>query len=102
MGVINDIDIADADRQLLVSLIQQYLPNTTVWAFGSRVKHTARPTSDLDLVAFVPKGLEDNLYDLRDELAETNLPFTVDILNWHDIPENFHRNIEACYAILLP
>jgi len=101
MDLNSDIDITTADRQLLLSLIRKYLPDTTVWAFGSRVKHTSRPESDLDLVAFVPQGFENNLYDLRDELAEANLPFSVDIFNWHDLPDNFRRNIEACYVPII-
>ncbi len=101
MAITPDIAITAADAQLLVSLIRKYLPATTVWAFGSRVKHTARPESDLDLVAFVPQGLESNLCDLRDELAESNLPFAVDILNWYDIPDSFRRNIEACYTVFI-
>lgn len=46
------IDLTSAQHKAVRSLLNTYLPNTLVWAYGSRVKLTARPSSDLDLVAF--------------------------------------------------
>ena len=46
------IDISVGDHKLVLGLLKQHLPNVAVWAYGSRVKWTARPQSDLDLVAF--------------------------------------------------
>jgi len=46
------IDISPDQRRILLALFKRYIPNTTVWAFGSRVKWKARSNSDLDLVVF--------------------------------------------------
>ena len=47
-----DVDIKPHDKKILFALLAQYLPNTTIWAYGSRVSDNARPWSDLDLVVF--------------------------------------------------
>ena len=46
------IHISSAQRKILSTLFEQYLPGVLVWVFGSRVKGNFRPDSDLDLVVF--------------------------------------------------
>jgi len=46
------IDLTTEQRKTLSDLLRRFLPGVAVWAYGSRVKWTARPNSDLDLVAF--------------------------------------------------
>ena len=46
------IDITTAQRKTLLALLRHFIPGAAVWAYGSRVKWTARPNSDLDLVGF--------------------------------------------------
>lgn len=46
------LDITPEQRESVLSLLHSYLPGTEVWAYGSRVKRTSRPVSDLDLVVF--------------------------------------------------
>ena len=60
-----DIDITAHERQILLNLLQTYLPDSEVWAFGSRVKFTAKPESDLDLVVFIEPEQEENLIELK-------------------------------------
>lgn len=52
MDVNTTIDIKPRDKEIFFSLLDQYLPNTILWAYGSRVSGCARPWSDLDLVVF--------------------------------------------------
>ena len=37
-----DITMTSRARETLLDLLEQYLPNTTIWAYGSRVKGKAR------------------------------------------------------------
>ena len=46
------IDITAQQRKTVLALLARHLPNTTAWVYGSRVKWTSRPESDLDLVVF--------------------------------------------------
>ncbi len=94
------IDITEEQRKILVGLLHRYLPDVDVWAYGSRVKWTARPNSDLDLVAFAAPELESQVAELKDALAESDLPFLVDLHIWDDIPKRFHEIIRKEYVVL--
>ncbi len=98
MAIKNAIDISSEHKEILLSLLQTYLPNTKVWAYGSRVKWKARSNSDLDLVVFSEKQQALAVSDLKDALEESDLPFRVDLLVWDDIPEQFQTNIKAQYV----
>ena len=94
------LDITPGQQTLLMQLLQQFLPNIGVWAFGSRVKGNARPTSDLDLVVFANPLQRSQVFALQEALEESNLPFRVDLLIWDEIPESFKTNIQRQYIEL--
>ncbi len=94
------LDITTAQRKTLLTLLRQFIPGVTVWAYGSRVKWTARPNSDLDLVAFTTPAQRQLVYVLKDALAEGNLPFPVDLHVWDEVPERFHKIIRNEYVVL--
>jgi uncharacterized protein len=100
MGLANTVNIAPQQRQMIVALLQDHLPGTTVWAYGSRVKGTARPHSDLDLVAFASPTQQQAIAALRDAFDDSDLPFRVDLLVWHEIPDRFRQAITADYAVV--
>ena len=79
MGVDRPIDITADQRKTLLALLKRHLPNTTAWVYGSRVKWTARPQSDLDLVVFAKPDQERRVSDLREAFEESSLPFRVDL-----------------------
>lgn len=101
-GQHKDIDLKLGQRKELAALLQRYLPNTQVWAFGSRVTFQSqhRRASDLDLVVFSSKAQSDAVENLREALEESDLPFSVDVLVWDRVPEHFHANIERAYFVL--
>lgn len=94
-----ELDITPKQQDLLLELLRQYLPNIKIWAFGSRVKGTARTTSDLDLIAFTTSSRR--VFDLQEALADSALPFKVDLLLWDELPEHFKENIRQQYIELL-
>ena len=100
MGIATKIDITPADLKTLQALLKRFIPQTTVWAFGSRVKFTNKPSSDLDLVAFTTKEQNTLVSLLKDAIEEAMLPYRVDLLCWHEIPENFKKNIEQQYVVV--
>lgn len=95
------IDLTPAQRRSALRLIDIHLPHTDVWAYGSRVKWTSRPSSDLDLVAFAGPEQRRQVADLREAFEESNLPFRVDLLIWDDIPESFREEIDAEHVALV-
>lgn len=92
-GDMPKLDILPAQWEIVKAVLQQHIPGYEVWAFGSRVKHTAKPYSDLDLVVATdsPLALETTAA-LREAFSESNLPWKVDILDWATISEEF-KNI---------
>ena len=96
----DSIDISVDDHKLVLGLLKQHLPNVAVWAYGSRVKWTARPQSDLDLVAFASCEQKVAVLNLREVLEESSLPFPVDLFIWDELPESFRKRIEAEHVVL--
>jgi type I restriction enzyme, S subunit len=92
------IDLTTEQRKTLNDLLRRFLPGVAVWAYGSRVKWTARPNSDLDLVTFSTLAQRPQVADLKEALAESNLPFPVDLHVWDDVPERFREIIRKEYV----
>jgi predicted nucleotidyltransferase len=87
-------------HELLLANLRRYLPGVPVWAYGSRVKGTARPYSDIDLAVFAPRGKRGAVSELSDALDESDLPFAADIQLWDELPEAFHSEIERRHQVL--
>ncbi|MEI6674367.1 MAG: nucleotidyltransferase domain-containing protein [Verrucomicrobiota bacterium] len=94
------LDISQDQREALLALLHRHLPGVTSWAYGSRVKGTARPNSDLDLVVFATPALRPQVSELKDALDESNIPFRVDLHVWDEIPDHFRDIIRNEYQLL--
>ena len=92
------IDVEQDQLELLTEIIKRHIPNKTVWAYGSRVNWKASEISDLDLAVFGCDSMD--VYYLREALEESDLLFSVDVLEWEDIPENFKENIKRKYVVV--
>ena len=101
MGLDRPIDITANQRKTILALLKRHLPNTTAWVYGSRVKWTARPQSDLDLAVFATPDQERRVAELREAFEESNLPFRVDLFIWDAVPEQFRKEIEAEHVVLV-
>lgn len=84
----------------VISIIQRMYPKSIVWAYGSRVDGTAHEGSDLDLV--VKDFGQENayLFELKEELNESNIPFLIDIFDFNRLPESFQKEIEKNYVVI--
>ena len=100
MGVTPAIDITAEQRRTVLALLNRYLPDTTTWAYGSRVKWTSRPESDLDLVVFARPEQSARVAELREAFEESDLPFRVDLFVWDEVPESFKARIEGDRVVL--
>ena len=99
-GKLIGIDLRADEHKEVVRLLQRHLPNTEVWAYGSRVKGTARPASDLDLVTFASAGRQEAVSRLREAFDESSLPFRVDLFVWDKVPKGFRRDIEGVQVVV--
>ena len=100
MGVAVHIQVSPQHLSMIKNLLHTYIPNTPVWAFGSRVKGAARPSSDLDLVAFIGEEQKPRLSELKEALEESNVPFRIDLHSWNELPDVFKHTIEQEYAVV--
>ena len=95
------IDITDQQRALVCKLLRTHLPDTRVWAYGSRVKRSSTHRSDLDLVAFSTREQRDQVVELQEAFDESDLPFRVDLFVWDSMPDGFREGIESDHEVLV-
>jgi len=77
------IDLASHDLELVIKILQQYIPEHEVRVFGSRINNKAKKFSDLDLVVMTHEPLPlATLADLAEAFSSSNLPIKVDLLDW--------------------
>lgn len=95
------IDVPAQDLAIIQTILKKHAPGCEVRVFGSRISGTAKPWSDLDL-ALVGKGKLplQTIGDLRENFQESDLPFRVDMLDWHAISPEFRAVIEKHFEIL--
>jgi predicted nucleotidyltransferase len=95
------LNLSDAQLSLLQHLLSSHVPDVKIWAFGSRVKGTAKAWSDLDLALVAKQVLpQQQLFKLQDALEESDLPFKVDLVDWHDISTEFQQLILKNYHVI--
>ena len=96
-----EIDLSPAHRKLVEEILIAHIPDAEVWVFGSRAKGTAWRYSDLDLAVVRTEPLGYGLSDaLREAFEESDLPFTVDFVEWPRISEQFREAIGPECALL--
>lgn len=72
------IQIEPQDYQILQKILSKY--SYRFYAYGSRTKGTARKFSDLDL-CYQQEVPREVIYQIKEELEESNLPFFVELVN---------------------
>ena len=92
-----DVAMTDSEWMIVQDILRRHLPHYSVWAFGSRVRHTHKPYSDLDLAVISDHPVDlSTLAELRDAFSESDLPWKVDVVDWASASDSFQQLIEAC------
>ena len=86
--------------KILKDIFNSYCPNAEIWAYGSRIKGEAHPGSDLDLVVKDFNDENKNIFELKELINNSNIPFIVDIQAFDRLPESFRKEIEKNYICL--
>lgn len=88
-------DISAAEKLIINKIIQSHVPGAEIRIFGSRQRGTALPWSDLDLLIVDDGPLDINtMAELGCAFEDSDLPFRVDLLDWHRLGEEFRIQIE--------
>lgn len=95
------IDLAPRHYETVKMILNRLVPEYEIRAFGSRVAGSARPHSDLDLVVIGERPLPfERMCRLREAFEESDLPFRVEVLDWHSLTEVFRAVIMSRSEVL--
>lgn len=99
----NKLYLREKDQQQLLNLLDKFLPDVSVWVYGSRINGTAHEASDLDIVLRsvdlkpIPiLALEDFLEAVQD----STIPILIEARDWARLPASFHQEILKNYVVL--
>lgn len=97
------IDVRPDHLRIVREVLHRHLPvGVKVWVFGSRASWTTKDSSDLDLAldgeAEIPRR---SLSALEEAFEDSDLPYTVDVVDLKRIGERFRRIVTKQRAVVL-
>jgi len=94
----------DVEKKYIVEIqriLSEQVPDCEVRVFGSRIEGKADKFSDLDLVLIGGEKLDWRRIELlKDAFASSNLPMTIDVIDYHTMSDEFRAIIEKNYEII--
>ena len=98
------ISISQDQRRQIVSILRRFLPtDCRVVVFGSRLGSDHHQYSDLDICVIGEVEMSDLKWsDMLQTIAETDLPFKVDLSRFDDLPASFQEDVRTRGIDLLP
>ena len=98
------VDIRPDHLEIVQDILRERLPaGFQVWVFGSRAKWATTEASDLDLAMAGPSKLDYRVMaGLETAFEESNLPYTVDVVDLNTVSKEFKKIVEAQRIPLLP
>jgi predicted nucleotidyltransferase len=82
-------------------ILGHYVGGLEVRAFGSRVRGGVKPHSDLDLAVMSTDPLPMKVkVDPEHALAESRLPFKLDVVYWDETADAFRRLIDETWEVV--
>lgn len=88
--------VTENEENIIKSVLEPYKEKYDFYYYGSRVKGDFRFLSDLDIMVM---GIElvnlSDINDIKDKFDKSNLPYVVNIADYHSLDEKFYKLIEA-------
>ena len=84
----------DEYKNILVEIVRKHLPQSQIYLFGSRARKTNQPESDIDIA--IDNGApisQINLSNIREDIEESTIPFTVDVLDLQTVSLEMKKEI---------
>lgn len=86
------IDLPEEQLEQVRKIVRLHLREGEVFAFGSRVSGKAKKFSDLDLMIKASGSVSwKTLAQLRESFEASDLPITVDVVDWGSCSDQFRR-----------
>lgn len=86
--------------KILETIFQNYCPKAEIWAYGSRLNGDSHDGSDLDLVVKSFNEDKKYLFELKELINDSNIPFIVDIHEYENFPQSFQEEILKNYVVI--
>ncbi len=81
--------------KIILDIVAKHELTKAVYVFGSRARGDHKKYSDLDLAIKNETPLPaQTLVKMKDDFENSQLPFTVDVIEWSKITPEFKKNIE--------
>lgn len=81
----NRFGLTQRDMATIENILKKHFTITHVCIFGSRAKGNYKFGSDIDLVIMDENISEKEMSTIKSEFEDSNLPYTVDILDYHHL-----------------
>ena len=97
------VDIRANHLEIVQDILRSHMPaGFEVWVFGSRANWTTKDSSDLDLAVEGAASLDHGvMVGLEIAFEESDLPYTVDVVDLNAVSPGFKRIVED-QRVLLP
>ncbi len=80
--------------------ILSHLPDAKIYFFGSRAQKTHQAFSDLDVAIHHKKTIPlETLARIKETLANSNIPFLVDVVDFQRITPSFQNHILSKHGL---
>lgn len=95
------INLKEEEMEIVKKILSTRFKDKEILIFGSRITDRVKPYSDLDLAIKSKEKLSLRDIDLtKEEFEESKLNFSVDLMDYDRIPENFKRIIDKKHEII--
>ena len=82
----------------LKNIFSNYCPKAEIWAYGSRLTNDCHSGSDLDFTVKTFNDENKYLYELKELLNDSDIPFLIDINIFDNLPQSFQDEILKNYV----
>ena len=88
------INVSLGEWDIVRETLQSHVPDTEVWAFGSRANGVAKPYSDLDLALLGEAAVTlPRLAELAEVFEQSDLRFRVDLIDLLTVDPVFRERV---------
>ena len=95
------IDLQEKYVRIVYDILGQHVPHADIYVFGSRAAGKVKTHYDLDLAVVDSLNIPPEvLFALQEDLADSDLPFRVDAVDYHAVSESFQRQISSQWQLL--
>lgn len=87
-------NLTQTDIANITRILREYLDVSkhTAFIFGSAAEKKMRRSSDIDLAIEGATLTPQKYFDLQDAFTESNLPYTVDVVAFNQMSDQFKKN----------